>query len=334
MTQSSRLLVAIAASQMLAACQGAPAPTASPSAAPAVHSRTGGVAARRPVTPSEFHARNSMDWVGAAHNRLMDDLRAEIRRSRPKDLCRVIEQLVVDGALDPRAGARLSSDQRRRARKDALDQVGCRRNAGARSTSGFLRATPGLSLAGNASGMTQEFTLSGDAWALVDQVTAAGESAATPGDLATELSAITSQAQGLTADEASVVEAMASVSLSSFEYWSQNGQAMAEEMATAYGDCVATGGGDSCYLAMSHSRVMQPSPATIRLATYTPKRAMCTIDVGTIWRGDKWGAGAGLAIGLRTGVQGAIIGIFAGAAGGSGLASLYELGKFIYCAYK
>ena len=60
-----------------------------------------------------------------------------------------------------------------------------------------------------------------------------------------------------------------------------------------------------------------------------------TIDTGTIWSGDKYGAGVGLAIGLRYGgVQGAIIGLFAGAAIGSGGAAAYEFGLWLHCAFK
>jgi hypothetical protein len=285
-------------------------------------------AAGRRVTPAQFHASNKHTWVGVAHNRAMDELRAEVRSFRPKDLCRVIERIAVDSRITGSAGA---AAELRQARKAAFDQVGCRGNRSdtRRSAASDLDALHAASLMA-----AEDFELSAQGWALVDQVMAAGAGAATAADLATELAGITSAAAALPADEASVVEAAASVSLSSFEYWTQNAQAMADEMAAAYGTCVEGGGGDGCFYVTGRS-IWRAAPAPpVQLASYAAE-APCFIDTDFIWSGDKWGAGVGLAIGLMTkSVQGAIIGLVGGAIAGSGGAAVWQYGKYLRCAFK
>jgi hypothetical protein len=332
------MFVFAAATCIISGCQGVPGPTDAPSLMPAANDLgTARVPVVKRVTAVEFHGTNRMDWVGRLHNRVMDELRAEVRRSRPKDACRTLERLVVDGALSARADGQPAIADERRIRKLAFAAVGCGRRDGdaGRASMRDRRPQPPIAFAGNSPGETEDLVLSGDAWALIDQVQAAGGSASSAGDLASELAAISAQAQALTADEAAVVDAMASVSLSSYEYWSENGEAMANAMADAYGACIERGGGDSCYYASAWGSRERGQSTQVRLAANGAGPVACTVDVGTIWQGDKWGAGVGLAIGLRSGtVHGAIIGIFGGAAAGSGGASLYEFGRYLHCAFK
>lgn len=334
MTRTLQLMILTVVSQFAIACRDSSSPPGAPQGP--VAAATAGATARAPripVTPTEFHARNKMDWVGVAHNRAMDRLREEVRRSRPKDVCKVIERLGVDDDVNAHALGRLSRAEVSAIGKSVSDQIGCRGPRG-----GFRHAatTPGVAFGFSYaaySSQTGELQLSGEAWALVDRVMAAGGSNA--GEVASELAAITSEAQALSADEASIVEAMASVSLSSFEYWEQNAEPMFDAMASAYEPCFEAGGGDSCYYAMSRRGWAAPSAGLFRLAANMTGQSVCIIDTGTIWSGDKYGAGVGLAIGLRYGgVVGAIVGVFAGAAVGSGGAAAYEFGRWLHCAYK
>ncbi|MDA1081901.1 MAG: hypothetical protein O2973_09545 [Gemmatimonadetes bacterium] len=287
------------------------------------------------MTAAEFHARNRMDWVGVTHNEAMDEIRAVVRRSKPKDMCNVIERIAVDATGRGGEKTQLSPAERRAIGKSAIDRVGCRGRGGrTRNASDNARIRPSSSPVMNASRSSGDYELSADAWLFVDRITDAGESAGSAGDLATELAAITAEAQSLSPDDQSVIEAMASVSLSSFEYWEDNSEAMAAEMADAYGSCVGGGGGESCYYASSNPQVQYSLPAPFRLAANTATASACEINKGLIWRGDKWGASVGLSIGLlsRT-VQGAIGGMFAGAAVGSGGAATYEFGRYLSCVF-
>ena len=341
--RQGQMLVALAVvSHFLVACQdSSPAASASnlPTAPDAVPGGAPAVRSSRPlvrVSPVEFHARNQMDWVGVLHNAAMDQLRTEVRQSKPKDLCKAIERISAEAADAVGAKSHLPTADRRKIGKSAFDKVGCRgKGAPGRNASADHFAAEYSLRAANVSQVSSGYVMSSDAWAFVDQITAAGESAGSAGELASELSSITADAQGLSADDQSVIEAMASVSLSSYEYWEQNAVVMAGEMADAYGSCIGSGGGESCYYASSWRQTPLASPAPFLLASNTVRARACEIDARLIWTGDKWGAGAGLAAGLATRtVQGAIIGLLGGAAAGSAGAATYELGRFVWCAYR
>lgn len=287
------------------------------------------------VTPAEFHAQNKMDWVGVEHNRLMDELRAEVRSKRPKDMCKTIERLGIESDLDRRATDRLSSASVRNVRRAAFEAAGCKgQRFGARHAATLTdRASSQLHVTSAAFG-AENFDMSPAAWAFVDRITMAGGDAPEPSSLASELASIVADAHVLTADEQTVIDAAASVALASFEYWAQNSEAMVQEMSAAYGRCVENGGGESCFYAVSGRPVPRTSPRMVHLATNSRAAAACAIDKGFIWSGDKWGVGVGLATGLMTrSVQGVIVGIIAGAAIGSGGAATWEFGKYVWCAF-
>jgi hypothetical protein len=287
------------------------------------------------VTPAEFHARNRMDWVGVAHNKAMDELRAEVRRTKPGDVCKVIARVSVDLPLDSRLEAIGSRAATRKIRKDAFDKVGCRgKRAGSADIAGQVSDLLNPAAALNVSLGSEDFELSGAAWGFVDQVMAAGDGAATAGDLASELSAILGAAQGLTSDELTVLDALASVSLSSFEYWEQNTAAVFSDLQNIYGQCHANGGGESCYYATSRGVPLSPGLPLFRLASVSSAAPTCPMGVKAIWTGDKWGAGVGLTIGLLTRtVQGAIVGLVGGAAAGSAGGAILEFIRWQNCVW-
>ncbi|MEA3245028.1 MAG: hypothetical protein U9Q74_02605 [Gemmatimonadota bacterium] len=329
---NNRLMLAGTIVVILSACRDASPPVAA-TATPAGAEAARAAQTRRAVKPAEFHARNRMDWVGVAHNSAMDQLRSEIRRSKPKDLCRVIERVSDDAAAVPALGS-VSPADRHAASRAAIERLGCRgggnghRNAASAARAQMPPARPAAQSSGG-------YSMSAEAWAVADQIQAAGGGATSADQLAGDLDAALAAAQGLSADDQAVLGALASVSLSSFEYWSANGPAMAQEIDDAYGTCIASGRGDACYYAMS-LRASEVHPATVfQLAASVARQKACSIDTGFIWAGDKYGAAVGLSIGMMTRtVQGAIVGLIAGAAAGSGGASVYQLGQYVACAFK
>jgi hypothetical protein len=275
------------------------------------------------VSAAEFHARNKMDWVGVMHNKAMDRLRREIHDTKPKNLCKTIERIGVEVA---------AAAERDRLAADVFDRIGCK---GPNGPARFAAFDPGISEAGwtlVSARQAEDFALSPEAWSLVNEVMAIeGE---TPGEVASQLAGVSAAAQSLPADQATVVDALASVSLSSFEYWSANANSMAQEFSSSYGGCVGAGGGDGCYYAIAGAPGTRKIPI-VRLAANRSVPRMCSIGGSSIWPGDKWGAITGLTIGALTRtVQGAVIGLVGGAAIGSGGAVVYEFGKFLACAFK
>jgi hypothetical protein len=288
---------------------------------------------RRRITAAEFHARNRMDWAGVSHNKGMDRLRAEIRMLKPKDICKTIERLAESVELDASVMNRTSGAKRNEIRKAVLAEVGCRRP---KTGSGNASYDAALSDAGwrlvNARGNEGGTRLSPEARLLVNRVMQANTTLRDPDDLATELSAITDEARTLGDEEASLVEAAASVSLSSLEYWTANASAMAREMADAYGPCLKRGGRSSCVTAAAILDAAPSSPVAFRLAMN--RQEVCEIHLKVIWDGDVWGAGVGLTLGAGAGgVVGGIVGLVAGAFFGSGAAATYELVEYVICAY-
>lgn len=334
----NRLGVVAALLVATAACRDSAPPDAV--AAPIVASLDQNVApsavrTKSRVTPAEFHARNKMDWVGIEHNRLMDELRSDIRLRRPRDLCKAVQRIGIDVAFDPKTEVGLSAPDARKLRRAAFEAVGCKgQRFGVQHTA--ARATdlpPGPFTAAAAIG-EGDFEMSPDAWVLVDRISAAGGDSPDPTTLASELAGIVADAQALSADEQTVIDAAASVALSSYEYWSQNADAMAQEMSNAYGDCVENGGGQSCFYAVADKAPMRLPRPTVQMASYSRGAVACEINRGFIWSGDKWGVGVGLATGLMTrSVQGVVVGIIAGAAAGSAGAATWEFGRYVWCAF-
>jgi hypothetical protein len=291
---------------------------------------------RAPVTPAQFHANNRMDWAGVMHNKAMDELRAEIRIAKPKDLCKVLERLAMNADLAARTYTKLSVDKQNEIRKAVFAEVGCRGPKGtARNAShdlaGSLADWRGLNVQASSGGT--EF--SPEARELVNRIMRANQGSPSPAVLATELADITDEARALTDDEASVIEAVASVALSSLEYWSANAKAMAGEIRDAYGPCLARGGRRSCVSQAAGPSMRPESAATIQLVANQQDIEVCEIHVDVIWSGDVWGAGVGLTIGLKYGggIAGALIGLFGGALLGSGGGATYELVEYVICAY-
>ncbi len=290
---------------------------------------------RLPVTPAQYHAQNRMDFVGVAHNRAMDQIRAEVRKSRPRDLCKVIERLAVAADLGP-AFKGSANNESHRVRKAAFDNIGCR----GRNGRGHLAAEqslplsgPGFALASYAQGEDADFSPLG--WELVWQVGYAADAASSSADLAGMLAAISASAQSLTADEAAAIDAVTSVSLSSFEYWEQNGAAAAQEIQTAYGSCLSGGGGDGCYYATSAPNFRASAPHFMLVSNRGTPASKCEYNWRFVGAGDVWGATTGLTIGLKYAKtwQGAVVGLFAGAVVGSGGANVIESVRFFNCLY-
>jgi hypothetical protein len=275
-----------------------------------------------------------MDWVGRAHNAAMDDLRAVLKKAKPRNVCRAIETIAVGTVGGRREFSNLSVAVRRSVAQAAMQQVGCRgKPGGTMRTAAPLRSEPPTGFPRMVA-QSSDYQISAEAQALVDQVVAAADGATTAAEVAGELAAITAQAQSLSVDDQNVVQAAASVSLSSFEYWSANAIAMADEMRAAYGDCVTGGSGESCAYETSWGTPQTAAPSFM-LASSRVRPQVCNINTGLIWSGDKWGVGVGLAIGLMTrSVQGAIAGLVAGAVGGSGGAAVFAYIGFLQCAYK
>ena len=285
------------------------------------------------TTPAAFHASNRQNWVGTAHNLVLDKLRDEIRRNKPRDLCKVLERIVLDDATVPGTPPKHRGLESRRDRELGARAVGCGRGRSARSGdhAGASALLP-VAFAAPQSGAD----VSPAAWGLIAEIDGAFDGAATAGDLANSLAGISAAAQALGSEDASVVDAMASVALSSFEYWEQNAYAAAADFSNAYGECLARRDGENCFLAARGLRSGSTTLGAFQLASFAPRsRRVCDMDWRSIGKADLWGAGVGLSIGLKyaTSPQGAIGGLLGGAAVASGGAFLFGASRFAYCLY-
>ncbi len=339
MSNSIRIAITAAAMAAASACSDSTRPRPEPGRTlvpPASASGARAAAQSRkiapiPTTPAAYHAANRQDWVGRSHNAMMDALRSDIRRNKPRDLCKTLERLARDAAAE--AGARTGRANHEVARDaDAtLRTIGCGRGRAARQGDGDVQEA-----SWDGASVTEGTDLSPEAWGMIAEIEGATAAASSAGELANSLAGISAAAQQLDPENAAVVDAMGSVALSSFEYWEQNGYAAAADLGGAYGECLERGGGDGCFFAARAAPLPRSGPTSQLVAFSRPVARNCGFGFMRVALADASGFTTGLTVGLkyaRTPLLAVGSGLI-GAIAASGGAFLYEAGRFWVCLYK
>jgi len=194
------------------------------------------------VTAAEFHRRNPMDWVGAAHNRGIDLIRAEIRGHRLpwKGMCETVSQLYTRDAFLPANHKISKSEALTAARNGAAMTSFCKGKIPSSTTaspSGDAAISGSLAVAPNRTDVTVE-SLAGDIAAAIDGATSVDGYSSTA-------SAIAAQSDTMSAEAQAAVYGEASVGVSSLEYWSGNINDVIAEVYNEYPciqaqDCAAS----------------------------------------------------------------------------------------------
>jgi hypothetical protein len=173
----------------------------------------------------DFHRTNKQDWVGAMHNRGLDRLFAGLATSHePGDMCSQLDALVADPQLAP--------PEHRGEHSAAVA------NIGRQSLRSLCPEWVGL--ASGSVSFAQSITLSPEAEAIIVQLRTANATAVTSTDLADQYNAILPATASLSQGEADVVNAGASIGLSSMQYWEVNYPPVQTNTESWYGDCIRT----------------------------------------------------------------------------------------------
>ena len=193
------------------ACSDAPTPPLTP-AAPAF-SKT---------AAADFHRNNPQDWVGVAHNRALAKFFAGLTKrgdvcAQMRDIKSAADFLPPEHRTEHAAGAVVG--------REMLNDLGCPQRVG-------------QTIEGTVSLATDVSPLSTAAGAIITQLRYANTYAVDATDLANQYNAILPATAALTPQEAEVINATASVGLSSRQYWDANTPAAQASMTSAYGDCV------------------------------------------------------------------------------------------------
>jgi hypothetical protein len=186
-----------------------------------------GISATAVRLRADLHGRNQHDAVGLAHNRLLDDLRKELRKPGhlTNNLCEyALAFLAADGRIP--SAARLTTAQRRQlAAKGAGASRLCTK-----------------SLAWAVSPASHRWPIvpqeSPELMALSGQIESAIDLSANSYDLAARLTPVVDAAATLPEIDNAIVLATVSVAQSSFEYWETQYTSFESEFNSEYGDCL------------------------------------------------------------------------------------------------
>jgi hypothetical protein len=303
---------------------------------PSLDSRTTGVAT------SEFHSRNYADWVGKAHNKLLDDFfKKIISEGGPKNLCVEFEAFMNEAGREVPGQPTESAEMRRRLARMAVQRSGiCGRELSASSTTVIPAAMRSHAALANVDDISQATT------DLANQVESLAAVATDAEQLAASLNPLLTQADQLPNGEAAIVYATASVAQSSFEYWQANLWPLSDELYTVYSPCLGqyTDEDVGLYNCMGVGVASGPVTPTRLKVRYSDKTVLTLTSLMQTRVCDMAGAGSAIVEADVTGAfGGAVAGFFLGGPGGAlgggaaaGLGSswgnsLFHIGKQIYC---
>lgn len=192
----------------------------------AIVTAPGGISAATVRASDDVRQKNRFSHVGDAHNRLLDEFRAELRKPGvlTGDICEYVMDFTTKDNRESSAFAVPTQQRRSLAATGAKASRICASGLVAREirpTS--LRRIP------------QEATSA--ATALAGQIESAVEFAVDRYDLAARISPILDAAAMLSEVDNAVVSATASVAQSSYEYWEANYSGFEQEFIADYGPC-------------------------------------------------------------------------------------------------
>jgi hypothetical protein len=265
-----------------------------------------------------------MSWVGQAHNKALDDLRAEMRKPgvMTNNVCEYVAGFASHVDRAPAGKAKGSQKDRASIAKAVQKEAK------------LCRPEPVSTV------LKQEDGAYSSISALLYQVETEVESASDRYDLAQRLAPLWSTAAGLSESESAIVGATLATAQASFEYWEVEVDRAYREFEAEYAECARTSSSDGydydqarlvCLdggLLPTFAPQYAPSPA--RIAGLMPRRG-CALSshFKTLAKADAVGAFTGAIKGaITTGVPGiaggALVGGIVGSAG-SWLNSAWEL---------
>lgn len=299
-------------------------------------------AAPRAVTLQEFHTSLSQDWVGQLHN---DLLRRGLKRLRdegfePGQLCTKLREVFsLPEATDPIWRGRYPGNLARlRAQwRDEAGRVGCRVPKDPNQI-----VTP---IAWVSALLDTDSTMSPEAVAIATAMDVERYEATSAWDLATRFTPYISAAQTELSDsgEVATIEALASLAVSSYEYWEQN-------ITSEWGSTVTTiineceGQPIQACLGEGEWETHAPGASPFRMgptvfhAASFGRASPCDDQYSagnTVYRIVLWDAGGafGRAIGLALKLATGGGGYLAAAAVASGTRLVIEVGSYLQCIY-
>jgi len=321
------VLVALLTLTVAVACSS-DAPTPPRALAPAAPARSLTAAA-------DFHRTNKHDWVGVAHNRVLDKFFAGLAKHHgPTDACAQLTALISDPEMVPA--------------EHRAEHTVAAMAIGLQALSNYCPEQVGQVAAGTVSlasfELAQSTTLSPAAETIIAQLRAANASAANSTDLANQYNAILPASAYLSSGESDVVNATASVGLSSLEYWETNLTATQSTTQSAYGGCIQASTTDVDGTILTCVGMTQPAPI-VRVRFDGPSPNGLWLVQGTCVNGSFGGllevdfeAAAGAAVGafiISTPVAPVSVPVaaFGAAAGTSTAYAVWNSAKDIWCRF-
>jgi hypothetical protein len=292
-----------------------------------------------------LRTRNQQEWIGIAHNKMLDDFRKDLRKpgTLTNNICEYVASFSMSDARMP-AGAVRGPDGNWRAVQAVADSSRSCSSTAKFTLSGFSLEAPYSAVAPrNAQAPSAE------AYALLAEIETAISVAPDGRDLANRLNNVLTRAQSLPDLDRVVIEATISVAQNSFVYWSAQYALFEEEMIAEYSPCIeqqmslgATDGiVDTCYTGKGAGGAVAASPdgkvSSLRLIR-TRARRVCGPSLREGFRhigyADAKGAFTG---GFAGGLAGGLAGAVGGALAGGGANSIWAAGenawKTLKCMY-
>ena len=177
---------------------------------------------------------NTYEWVGVAHNRLLDDFRAEMRK--PGLLTRNVCEYVMSFSM---SDDRVPAGHKYRDNRNWAGVRAVADSSSLCSSGGRKQRLSNISyrweLSPTAPTVAPQST---EASSLVTEIETAVVNAADARDLATRLQAIHDRSLGLPEVDQALVASTISVAQNSFEYWSQQYGLFEQEIIAEYAPCI------------------------------------------------------------------------------------------------
>ncbi|HYC52429.1 MAG TPA: hypothetical protein VEB19_15060 [Gemmatimonadaceae bacterium] len=287
-------------------------------------------------------ARNRYEWIGVAHNKMLDDFRSDLRRpgTLSKNLCDYVGAFSMNEARIP-VGRPRSPDNNWRAVEAVIDSSQlCSAKRRLRLSSGFAPYT-------FVAPVVEE--PSRTALALLGQIDMALSVATSARDLANRFFPILDSAQGLSELEQAIVSATVSVAQNSFVYWSSQYPLFEAEAIAEYSPCIeeqlVMGNDritDTCFIGKGSggavASIFSPDKGASQRLVRTRSRRTCGPSIKEGFRhiasADARGAWVGgFSGGLAGGLAGAVAGALAGGGGNSVFAAAENAWKTLKCMY-
>jgi hypothetical protein len=302
------------------------------------------------------HENNPMDWVGVAHNRALDDYFHGMKAGKAsRDACHDLVDFMSDEARTPGHGRLMRSDRRVLARGTLQVQGYCLNQVGSASES--YPALLAQATTTTVSPATQSML-----WRINDAIAGSVDSY----ELAYRINMMYGEIWLLPGDEAAATYSVASIAVSSAEYWETHMDAVYSDLLAAYGSCMTSGAyssaenaSEAC-MGLRVSGYSGPAPTLERGHAKSPilqltqgiyKDDKCSyFDTRKNVENDFIGGAAGAFLGAATGVVAGIIGTAgilapegglggaaAGAVAGAGVTSaasfMFQFGESLFCTY-